>query len=90
MLEANPGIGVLVVDADLNGEVAGLALAAAARRPFPKIDVIYTSREPFRIPEKARVNGAPSIRWPYQPQQIVGIISELRHRHSTGVEKRAA
>lgn len=73
-------IDVLVVDADLGGEVSGLAVAKAARLRNARVDVIYTSRMPFRIPEAAKVKGAPCIRTPYQPQQIVGMISELRHR----------
>lgn len=73
-------IDILVVDADLGGEVSGLAVAKAARLVNPRMDVIYTSRMPFRIPDAAKVKGAPSIRTPYQPQQIVGMISELRHR----------
>ena len=73
-------VDILVVDADLGGEVTGLAVAKAARLANPRIDVIYTSRMPFRIPDSAKVKGAPSIRTPYQPQQIVGMISELRHR----------
>ncbi len=73
-------IDILVVDADIGGEVPGLAVAKAARIANPRIDVIYTSRAPYRIPDAAKVKGAPSIRTPYQPQQIVGMISELRHR----------
>jgi hypothetical protein len=70
------------VDADIAGEASGLEVATAARRSNARIDVIYTSRQPFRIPENKKVRGAPSIRTPYQPQQIVGMISELRHRVS--------
>lgn len=76
-------IDVLVVDADIGGEIPGLEVAKAARLKHPRIDVIYTSRMPFRIPEAQKVKGAPSIRNPYQPQQIVGMISELRHRGSS-------
>ena len=76
-------IDILVVDADLGGDIPGIEVAQAARLRNPRIDVIYTSRMPFRIPEGAKVKGAPSIRTPYQPQQIVGMISELRHRGSS-------
>lgn len=82
-------IDILVVDADLGGEMPGLEVAKAARLKNPRIDVIYTSRMPFRIPDAAKVKGAPSIRHPYQPQQIVGMISELRHRGSSE-ERRVA
>ncbi len=80
ILEAERRVDVLVTDADLGGEVGGLAVAKAARLLHPRIDVIYTGRAPHRIPEPAKVKGAPCIRTPYQPQQIVGMISELRQR----------
>jgi DNA-binding NtrC family response regulator len=84
-------ISVLVVDADLEGETSGLALAKEARRLHPRIDVIYASRAPQRILDSAKVKGAPVIRAPFQPQQIVGIISELRYRMpSDGIDRRAA
>lgn len=82
ILSGERRVDILVVDADLGGEVSGLAVAKAARLTNPRTDVIYTSRAPFRIPDAAKVKGAPSIRTPYQPQQIVGMISELRHRGS--------
>lgn len=82
-LNAERRVDILVVDADIGGEVTGLAVAKAARLINPRIDVIYTARAPYRIPESAKVKGAPSIRNPYQPQQIVGMISELRHRVSS-------
>ena len=76
-------IDILVVDADIMGDVTGLSVAKTARLINPRVDVIYTSRMPYRIPDSAKVKGAPSIRTPYQPQQIVGMISELRHRGSS-------
>ena len=91
MLGAERRVDVLVVDADLEGETSGLAVARQARALHPRIDVIYASRMPHRIPEAAKVKGAPSIRSPFQPQQIVGIISELRFRMpSEGVARWAA
>ena len=80
-IDGKDRIDVLVVDADIGGDISGLAVAKAARLANPRIDVIYTSRMPYRIPEAGKVKGAPSIRTPYQPQQIVGMISELRHRY---------
>ncbi len=63
----------------------------AARRLHPRIDVIYASRAPQRLLDTAKVKGAPVIRAPFQPQQIVGIISELRYRMpSDGIDRRAA
>lgn len=90
-LQAGRRIDILVVDADLGGDISGLAVAKAARLLFPRMDVIYTARAPYRIPDEAKVKGAPSIRTPYQPQQIVGMISELRYRMpSDGVDRRVA
>ena len=91
LLQSARRVDVLVVDADLGGEVAGLQVATTARAANPRVDVIYTSRMPFRIPDAAKVKGAPCIRTPYQPQQIVGMISELRHRAPTdGIDRRVA
>lgn len=89
-LTSGQRIDILVVDADIGGEIPGLEVAKAARLRHPRIDVIYTSRMPFRIPEAQKVKGAPSIRNPFQPQQIVGMISELRHRGSSDEERRVA
>ena len=90
-LQAGGRIDVLVVDADMGGDVGGLAVAKTARLLHPRIDVIYTSRAPYRIPDVAKVKGAPCIRTPYQPQQIVGMISELRYRMpSDGIDRRVA
>lgn len=83
-------VDVVVVDADLGGEVTGLQVATTARAANPRVDVIYTSRQPFRIPDAAKVKGAPCIRSPYQPQQIVGMISELRHRVPSETDRRVA
>ena len=90
MLNDGRRINVLVVDAELGGEIDGLALARLARGANPKMDVIYTARAPFRIPEAAKVKGAPCIRTPYHPQQIVGIITELWHRLSAADLDRVA
>lgn len=91
LLEAGRRVDVLVVDADLGGDLSGLAVAKAARLLHPRVDVIYASRAPHRIPDAAKVKGAPCIRTPYQPQQIVGMISELRYRMpSDGIDRRVA
>jgi DNA-binding response OmpR family regulator len=90
LLESPRRVDVLVVDADLGGDVPGLQVATTARAANPRVDVIYTSRMPFRIPDAAKVKGAPCIRSPYQPQQIVGIISELRHRVPSEADRRVA
>jgi CheY-like chemotaxis protein len=91
LLQSARKIDVLVVDADLGGKVDGLGIAKTARLANPRVDVIYTSRQPFRIPDAGKVKGAPCIRTPYQPQQIVGMISELRTRTvSDAIERRVA
>jgi DNA-binding NtrC family response regulator len=79
-LNAHQRMGVLVVDADMDGECDGLAVAKAARRLSPTIDVIYVSQIPFRIPDQAKVRGAPCLRSPYHPHQLASVIAGLRHR----------
>lgn len=72
-------IGVLVTDAEIGGEVDGLAVAKAARGLDPKIGVIYTARIPHAIPASRQVSGAPLVRAPYHPHQLAGVIAMLRH-----------
>jgi len=73
-------LSVLVADADVKaGAVDGLEVAQIARTLNPKVNVIYTSRMPHTIPASRKVNGAPVLRPPYFPQQIVGILANLRH-----------
>ncbi len=79
-LREHKHITVLVTDADLNGDIDGLAIAHLARKTNPKIDVIYTARSPQRIPHAAKVSGAPMLREPYHPHQLVGVISSIRMR----------
>jgi CheY-like chemotaxis protein len=79
-LREHKQITVLVTDADLKGDIDGLAIAHLARKTNPKIDVIYTARTPHRIPHAAKVSGAPMLREPYHPHQLVGVISSIRMR----------
>lgn len=72
-------VSVLVVDADMRGEVDGLAVATAARAAHPKVTVIYTARLPHTIPVARQVSGAPLVRTPYHPHQLAGVITMLRH-----------
>jgi len=83
-------IGVLVIDVDLGGERDGLFVAELARRRDPSILVIYTARQPHRVPERRRVRGAPILSTPYHPQQVAGLIMELRSRSDTGSARGAA
>jgi CheY-like chemotaxis protein len=90
-LEENPRrIGVLVTDADIGGVPDGLTLAKTARSLNDKIIVIYTARLPHLIPARQMVANAPIVRTPYFPQQIVGVISQLRYRPAPGQDSVAA
>lgn len=71
-------IAVLVVDADMGGEVDGLAVAKEARRLAPKVAVIYTARQPHAVPLARQVSGAPLLRTPYHPHQLAGVITMVR------------
>jgi CheY-like chemotaxis protein len=65
MLRANRQTTIVVSDADMGGEIDGLAVARLARSMNPNIDIIYTSRTPQHLPEKVKVSGAPTLRDPY-------------------------
>jgi DNA-binding NtrC family response regulator len=78
LLQSEKRIGIVVTDAELGGEVDGLEVAHAARQIDPRMLVIYTSRFPHMIPAKRKVSAAPTLRAPFHPQQIVGVISQLR------------
>ena len=78
VLQSGRRIGIVVTDVELGGEVDGLAVAQAARQADPRMLVIYTSRFPHLIPANRKVSAAPTLRTPYHPQQIIGIISQLR------------
>lgn len=89
-LRANRHITVLITDADRSGPIDGLAIARLAREMNPNIDVIYTSRTPQRISLAAMVRGAPMVRDPYHPQQLIGVLSNLRQRSHDLTEPSAA
>lgn len=89
LLEAHRRIGALVVNADLPDGRA-LALAKAGRSLNPKLAVVYTSRMPQRLPEKDKVPGAPTLRVPYHPHQLVGVIGQLTGRVSSEDETKVA
>jgi DNA-binding response OmpR family regulator len=74
---ATRNIRVLVVDADLAN---GPSLAKTARSRDPDLHVIYTAREPNKLPDREKVGGAPCLRAPYHPHQLVGVISGLLRR----------
>jgi CheY-like chemotaxis protein len=89
LLETNRHTTIIVTDADMGGEIDGVAIALLARKMNPNIDIIYTSRAPHRLPEKVKVSGAPTLRDPYPPHQLVGVITHLRYRPETGAESAA-
>jgi CheY-like chemotaxis protein len=78
LLRTERRIGLLITDIELGGEIDGLAVAQAARQADPRMLVIYTARFPHAIPARRKVDAAPTLRTPYHPQQIVGLIAQLR------------
>jgi CheY-like chemotaxis protein len=81
LLRTNPRISVLVVNVEIENASEGLALAKAARRDDPKIKVVYTCSIPNRLPEREKVTGAPCLRTPYHPHQLVGVIEQISNRY---------
>jgi DNA-binding NtrC family response regulator len=90
LLQSERRIAVVVTDIELGGELDGLAVAQAARKIDPRMLVIYTSRFPHTIPANKKVSAAPTLRSPYHPQQIIGIISQLRQAPGSGEAAEAA
>ena len=90
LLRAERRIGLLVTDVELGGETDGLAVAQAARQVDPRMLVIYTARFPHAIPPKRKVGGAPTLRSPFHPQPVVGLIAQLRQAGSAGDAAEAA
>jgi DNA-binding NtrC family response regulator len=81
LLRANQRVSVLVVDVEPKPTSAGMALAKAARRSDPSLHVIYTCGAPYKLPEREKVSGAPCLRTPYHPHQLVGVIGQISSRH---------
>lgn len=81
LLSTNPRISVLVINVEIENASEGLALAKIARRDDPKIKVVYTCGIPNRLPEREKVTGAPCIRTPYHPHQLVGVIGQISNRY---------
>jgi DNA-binding NtrC family response regulator len=80
-LRANQRVSVLVVDVRPEKISDAMALAQAARRSAPTIHVIYTCGAPCKLPEREKVSGAPCLRTPYHPHQLVGVIAQISSRH---------
>jgi CheY-like chemotaxis protein len=81
LLSTNPRISVLVIEVEIENASGGLALAKAARRDDPKIKIVYTCSIPNRLPEREKVTGAPCLRTPYHPHQLVGVIGQISNRY---------
>jgi CheY-like chemotaxis protein len=81
LLRTNRRISVLVVDVTLENTSPGLALAKAARTSHPSINVVYTCGIPNRLPEREKVRGAPCLRTPYHPHQLVGVTAQISTRN---------
>ena len=81
ILSANSRISILVIDVEIENASECLALAKAARTDDPKVKVIYTCGIPNRLPEREKVTGAPCIRTPYHPHQLVGVIGQMSNRY---------
>ena len=74
-------VGVLVADVDTDTP-GKLALVRAARKADPSLAVIYTARMPSKLPDREKVAGAPCLRTPYHPHQLVSLIGQLTRRHA--------
>ena len=81
LLRTNARINVLVVDVKLENTSAGLALAKAARMADPRVSIVYTCDIPHRLPEREKVRGAPCLRTPYHPHQLVGVIAQISNQN---------
>jgi len=67
--------------AEMDSDTAGrLAFVRSARKIDPSLPVIYTARVPSKLPDRDKVSGAPSLRAPYHPHQLVSLIGHLFRR----------
>jgi DNA-binding NtrC family response regulator len=81
LLRANQRVSVLVVDVEPKQTSAGMVLAKAARGADPSLHVIYTCDAPYKLSDQEKVSGAPCLRTPYHPHQLVGVIGQISSRH---------
>src|SRR5215218_185054 len=72
-------ISVLVADIDAD-PASRLAWVRTARKADPSLAVIYTARIPSKLPDSDKVPGAPCLRTPYHPHQLVSLIGHLFRR----------
>jgi CheY-like chemotaxis protein len=70
-----------VLVAEMDADTAGrLAFVRAARTADPALAVIYTARIPSKLPDRDKMPGAPCLRAPYHPHQLVSLIGHLFRR----------
>ncbi len=72
-LKGHPGKIVVLANADRGG----LDLALEVRSLRADAGVVYTAVAPHRIPESAKVQGAPTMRSPITPHQLVGVVAAI-------------
>ncbi len=90
LLRTERRIGLVITDVELGGDIDGLAVAQAARQADPRMLVIYTCRFPHAVPANRKVSAAPMLRTPYHPQQILGLIAQMRQTGSGEASAEAA
>ena len=82
---------VCVLVADVDADLSTIfALVRAARKVDPALAVIYTARMPSKLPDREKVAGAPCLRTPYHPHQLVSLIGQLTRRGTSDDESHAA
>lgn len=72
-LKGSPGRVVVLANADQGG----LDLAREVRSCRADAGVVYTASAPHRIPDTAKVRGAPTMRSPITPHQLVGVVAAI-------------
>jgi DNA-binding NtrC family response regulator len=72
-------ISVLVADVDAD-TTNRLAFVRTVHTADPSLAVIYTARIPSKLPDRDKVPGAPCLRAPYHPHQLVSLIGHLFRR----------
>ena len=83
------GSSILVADVDYD-TAARLDFARAAREADDSLTVIYTTRTPSRLSTCAEVAGAPCLRTPYDPHQLVSLIRQLFPQNGSSGDSCAA
>jgi len=80
LLGTEKRISILVLDIKLDNVAYEMSLAKLARINAPSLQVIYTCGVPYRLPDREKVKGAPCLRTPYHPHQLVSVIGQMSGR----------